>query len=260
MVSEDNWTFVMTASITSSLVPPLLEVSENDSGIVCSRERWTAWKTPLESYALITKLEEENPKFWFAVLIQCFSAVTITLVKSLTFEDESHRMQVDKVLELLENHFVGEENEIFESVNFFTRQPSASWAPVVQHWTSVGSPVGPDGAKMSFGHSPARHLQETKSHKTFSWNKGKSILFTQFRPLTTSGSACFSNRAPLIWNFLPQPIRTCTSYTSFKSHFLDLILKSWNILAFAIYDTNIYNPVKMGVYITIFVFPLLPLS
>ena len=95
--------------------------------------------------------------------------------------------------------------------------PSASWAPVVQHWTSLGSPAGPDGAKMSFGRSPARHLQETKSHKTLSWNKGKSILFpAPFRPPTTSGSVCFSNCAPLIWNFLPQPIRTCTSYTSFK--------------------------------------------
>ena len=37
-------------------------------------------------------------------------------------------------------------------------RPSVSWAPVVQHWTSVGSPAGPDGAKMSFGHSPASHL------------------------------------------------------------------------------------------------------
>ena len=65
--------------------------------------------------------------------------------------------------------------------------------------------------------------------------------FTPFRPLTTSGSVCFSNRAPLIWNFLPQPIRTCTSYTSFKSHFLDLILKSRNILALALYDTYTLN-------------------
>ena len=116
----------MTASIASSLVPPLLEVSENDSGIVCSRERWTAWKTRWESYALIAKLGEEDPKFKFAVLIQCFSAETITLVESLPFEDESHRMQVDNVLELLENHFVGEVNEIFESFNFFTRQQRES--------------------------------------------------------------------------------------------------------------------------------------
>ena len=118
----------MTASIANSLVPPLLEVNENDSGIVCSRVRWTAWKTRWESYtyALITKLEEEDPKFRFAVLIQCFSAETITLVESLPFKDGSHRTQVDKVLELLENHFVGEVNEIFESFNFFTRQQRES--------------------------------------------------------------------------------------------------------------------------------------
>ena len=68
----------------------------------------------------------EDAIFRLAVLIQCFSTETITLVKSLPFEDESHRTQVDKVLELLENHFVGEVNEIFESFNFFTRQQRES--------------------------------------------------------------------------------------------------------------------------------------
>ena len=57
-----------------------------------------------------------------------------------------------------------------------------------------------------------KKLKRTKhSHET----RGNQSCFTPFRPLTTSGSVCFSNRAPLIWNSLPQPIRTCTSYTSF---------------------------------------------
>ena len=81
-----------------------------------------------------------------------------------------------------------------------------------------------------------KKLKRTKhSHET----RGNQSCFTPFRPLTTSGSVCFSNRAPLIWNFLPQSIRTCTPYTSFKSHFLDFILKSRSILALALYDTNI---------------------
>ena len=81
-----------------------------------------------------------------------------------------------------------------------------------------------------------KKLKRTKhSHET----RGNQSCFTPFRPLTTSGSVCFSNRAPLIWNSLPQPIRTCTSSTSFKSHFLDFILKSRSILALALYDTNI---------------------
>ena len=81
-----------------------------------------------------------------------------------------------------------------------------------------------------------KKLKRTKhSHET----RGNQSCFTPFRPLTTSGSVCFSNRAPLIWNSLPQPIRTCTSYTSFKSHFLDFILKSRSILALALYETNI---------------------
>ena len=102
-----------------------------------------------------------------------------------------------------------------------------------------------------------KKLNRTKhSHET----RENQSCFTPFRPLTTSGSVCFSNCAPLIWNSLPQPIRTCTSYTSFKYHFLDFILKSRNILALAFYDNNILNAVKMGVYITIFVFSSLSLS
>ena len=103
----------------------MLEVSENDTGILCSGERWTAWKTRLESYALIALLEEDA-KFRLAVLIQCLNTETITLIKSLPFEDNSYRTQVDKVLELLENHFVGEVNEICKSFNFFTRQQRES--------------------------------------------------------------------------------------------------------------------------------------
>ena len=113
--------------------------------------------------------------------------------------------------------------------------PSVSWAPVVQHWTSLGSPAGPDGAKMSFGHSPARHLQETKAHKTFSWNKGKSILFHTFSP------------SHYIWLSLFSPIVLLLSGTLFlnlfvRAHlipplnltFLDFILKSRSILAFSL--------------------------
>ena len=40
----------------------------------------------------------------------------------LPFEDEDHNVDVDKILELLEKHFIGEVNEIFESFQFFTRQ------------------------------------------------------------------------------------------------------------------------------------------
>ena len=98
---------------------------------------------------------------------------------------------------------------------------------------------------MSFGHSPARHLQETKSHKTFSWNKGKSILFHTISP------------SHYIWLSSSLFLKSCSSYlelssstysylqifndTSFnyKSHFLDFLLKSRNILALALYDTNI---------------------
>ena len=51
-----------------------------------------------------------------------FDEPTITLADALPYEDEDHKVDVDKILELLENHFIGEVNEIFESIQFFTRQ------------------------------------------------------------------------------------------------------------------------------------------
>ena len=49
---------------------------------------------------------------------------------------------------------------------------------------------------------------------------GHQSCFTPFRTLITSVSDCFSNRAPLLWNFLPQSIRDCTVYTG-TGYFLD---------------------------------------
>ena len=111
-----------SSSTASSLVPPNLEVSDSEAGLVCPRERWNAWRIRWESYALIVKLADEDPKLQLAFLIQCFSAETITLVDSLPYEDSSQREQVAAVLDLLEKHFVGEVNEIFKSFQFFSRQ------------------------------------------------------------------------------------------------------------------------------------------
>ena len=110
------------SSIGKGLLPPRLEVAETASGLLCPRECWSAWKTRWRSYALVTKLADEEKKFQTAVLVQCFDEPTITLAGALPYEDEDHKVDVDKILELLEKHFVGEVNEIFESFQFFTRQ------------------------------------------------------------------------------------------------------------------------------------------
>ena len=198
----------------------------------------------------------------------------------------------------------------FHSTRLYTgkeKKQTIEGSPRVKY--QLGSPAGPDGAKMSFGHSPARHLHwETKSHKTFSWNKGKSILFHTISPshyiwLSLFLKSCssylelssyhinlpqqktFTYHSPLpflnrqiVCTHIPgcvtshatislQPLDGDPSirvlpcwgilkYNKFNSiqflnlyvhvlahlippHFLDYILKSRNILALALYDTNI---------------------
>ena len=41
--------------------------------------------------------------------------------------------------------------------------------------------------------------------------RGQGIAFKPFRPKTRSGSISFSNRAPLVWNFLDEGMKTCSS-------------------------------------------------
>ena len=103
-----------------------------------------------------------STRFWLCRLSVCANHVSPTEEPLATYVEESNSLRCGCHLAI-------------------RSWPSASWAPVVQHWTS---PAGPDGAKCPLGPPPPppRHLQETKSHKTVSWNKVKSILFQTISP------------------------------------------------------------------------------
>ena len=69
--------------------------------------------------------------------------------------------------------------------------------------------------------------------------RGNALDFRPFRPNSRAGSICFSNRAPLLWNSLPDNLKqNCNSLLSFKSKFLVLLSVEPKLDSLAISDTN----------------------
>ena len=73
----------------------------------------------------------------------------------------------------------------------------SKWDPLTSAWRQGGA------SPERLAELPTGHLQETKSHKTFSWNKGKSILFYTIWP------------SHYIW--LSLFFKSCSSYLELSS-------------------------------------------
>ena len=69
--------------------------------------------------------------------------------------------------------------------------------------------------------------------------RGNALDFRPFRPNSRAGSICFSNRAPLLWNSLPDNLKqNCNSLLSFKSKLFVLLSVEPKLISLAISDTN----------------------
>ena len=82
--------------------------------------------------------------------------------------------------------------------------------------------------------------------------RGNAYHLLPYSPSSLSGSVSFSNRAPLIWDYLPTDVRAASCRTSFKSLYLKLLPGS--VL------TNSRNEQSVTRSITFFLFLLLSSS
>ena len=60
--------------------------------------------------------------------------------------------------------------------------------------------------------------------------RGQGIAFKPFRSNTRSGSISFSNRAPLVWNFLDEDMKTCSG-SKLRKKFLSIVSSSTALLS-----------------------------
>ena len=70
---------------------------------------WKRWKTMFEAYATISKLSERSEEERAATIVAISGMEAIDLYHSLPFVNARQKANVSKVVEYLEEYFVGEE-------------------------------------------------------------------------------------------------------------------------------------------------------
>ena len=83
---------------------------------------WKRWKTLFEAYATISKLSERSKEERAATIVAIMGMEAIDLYHSLPLANTGEKANVSKVVEYLEEYFVGKRNEIFEWYIFNSRQ------------------------------------------------------------------------------------------------------------------------------------------
>ena len=88
-----------------------------------SGREWRTWKQQCTDYAqvYVARLSEQTREYQAAVLRGCLGPAGLEIYGGLPFEREEHKDETKKVLELLENFYVGKANVTFERYKFHTR-------------------------------------------------------------------------------------------------------------------------------------------
>ena len=113
------------------LQPPQLTKAEVDT-----QRRWSAWKKRWDAYATLAKLADEDPAYQVACLTYCLDQELVQTLDTLPFEREADKKSIVKIMELLENHLVGDVNETYESFKFFTRHQEES-ETIMEYITAI---------------------------------------------------------------------------------------------------------------------------
>ena len=108
-----------TESQASFTLPPVLEFQDEDRGR--EKEKWKRWKKRWEAFTVVTKLTSQSKQHQTACLTYALSDEVQDVVENLPYEQESDKDDIKKIITLLEQHYAGETNEIFESYKFFQR-------------------------------------------------------------------------------------------------------------------------------------------
>ena len=89
-------------------IPPQLEMSGNKDQI------WRNWKQLFDSYEIASGLAQQDRKYKVAMLITCIGAEALQVYNNLPFNCEEDKNTIEKILELMGKHCVGELNVIYE--------------------------------------------------------------------------------------------------------------------------------------------------
>ena len=107
---------------SSSIIPlpPPLKMTGNLSN------NWRIFKSMWKNYETATNMSEKSSEIRTATLLSCIGMEGFELYETLDFPTEDERTKIEKVLDRLERHFVGEVNETFERFRFNQRNQEVS--------------------------------------------------------------------------------------------------------------------------------------
>src|ERR1700721_378706 len=104
------------ATVTASIpLPPPLKMTGSLAN------NWKTFKTMWINYETAANLTDKATGIRTATFLACIGVEGFQLYESLDFAEDADRTKIDKVLERLERHFVGEVNETFERFRFNQR-------------------------------------------------------------------------------------------------------------------------------------------
>jgi hypothetical protein len=104
------------AQVTAAIpLPPPLKMSGSLAN------NWKTFKAMWNNYETAANLNDKSTEVRTATFLTSIGMDGFQLYESLDFAEEGDRNKIDKVLERLDRHFVGEVNETFERFKFNQR-------------------------------------------------------------------------------------------------------------------------------------------
>lgn len=107
----------MTATV--SVPPPLAQPPplnpESDE------TTWRKWRRLFEAYSRVAGIHAKDPEDQIAALITCIGFEALDIYEALPFTKEADRKDLTKTLDLLQDHFAGQQNLIYNRWLFNTR-------------------------------------------------------------------------------------------------------------------------------------------
>ena len=101
------------------MLPPPLEIPYSSD--VDQKKLWRNWKRKFQSYLLVSGLSEKDEKLQLAAFVKGLDSDALDVYNAVHFNDEADRKSFKKTFELMENHYVGELNIVYERFMFFQR-------------------------------------------------------------------------------------------------------------------------------------------
>ena len=90
-------------------------------------QNWKRFRRQFENYAIASRLNrEEDQEYQVSVFLAVFGPDACEIFDNIKFDDEDDKNDLQKVMEKLQDFFVGDTHEAFESYKFHLRKQEAS--------------------------------------------------------------------------------------------------------------------------------------